>query len=231
MGRTPPRKLSSRKTQLQSGLEVETDKSFARCPDGHPLPRKTQRGRCTPLACADKLSMAEVKTHHLTKRTAEKAMSEIPGVTLAKEEDAEDRIVKVTGDEELRVKIQSARKKVWQDFLQIPIDLRGADAEKHADEELVNMLPFAVGVIKKQLLFGSEEQQERAANKVLDANGRGKRESPGASTPSIIINMANGVAGATGIQLPWRGAPEAIASTSTVISSSSSKALPPKDKT
>jgi hypothetical protein len=192
-------KLRSRKgLRTKSSLENIAESSFLRCPRGHSLPHKTDVGRCTPLSCVE--------------------ASELPRLRPDKEDSVEARIGKVRDDEVSRTQIQNVRRTVWQDFLQIPVDLKGADAEKFADEQLVDMLPFAVGVLKKQLLFGSEDQQERAANKVMDANGRGKRELGGNTTPSIIINMTQGgvataqtvdgqvvpTAAATPPGLPWR---------------------------
>ncbi len=206
MGRTPARTRKAKNQVLKSTLETVGDANFARCPSGHPLPHKTERGRCTPMYCAEKVDLPRLRHDK-------------------DDEPAEVRVAKVTGDEELRVKVQSARRTVWQNFLQIPVDLKGADAEKYADEELVSMLPFAVGVLKKQLLFGTEEQQTQASYKVLDANGKGKRESAGNSAPSIIINLPGGVGVGGQIALPWRSLSTVEGSSVTV---NEPKALPVK---
>ncbi len=185
MGKTPVKTRKSKVGSLQSTLEHRADAAFTRCPSGHPLPHRTEKGRCTPLLCAEKAGTG------LSRLRDDKVI------------DPEERLAKVKGDEEMRIKVQTSRAQVWQDFLQIPVDLKGADAEKYFDDEIVNMLPFAVGVLKKQLHFGTEEQQERAATKVMDANGRGKREAGGTTAPSIIINMVQ-ADGSTGMKLPWR---------------------------
>lgn len=174
MGRTPKKTRASSQALVKSSLQVNADAAFARCPEGHRLPNKTDRGQCSPLVCALKNGIARLRPE------------KDDGTTV------EERVGKVKGDEEMRIKIQQARKQTWQEFLQIPVDLKGGDAEKYADDELVNLLPFAVGVVKKQLLYGTEEQQERAALRVLDANGKAKKEAVGQQAPAVVINLPPG---------------------------------------
>lgn len=179
MGKTPVRTRKSKDALLKSDLEMNADSKFLRCPKGHALPNKTDQGRCTPLTCAQETGLARVRPEKM--------------------DDPEERTAKVTGDEELRIKVQSARKEVWNKFLGIPADLKGADAEKYADDEIVNLLPFAVGVVKKQLLYGTEEQQERAADRVLKATGKSMKEAAASMAPTMVINMAPGQK----FEFPW----------------------------
>lgn len=179
MGKTPVKARKSKQALLKSDLEMNADSKFLRCPKGHALPNKTDNGRCTPLSCAMETGMARVRPDKM--------------------DDPEERVTKVTGDEEMRVKVQSARKEVWNKFLGIPMDLKGAEAEKYTDDELVNMLPFAVGVVKKQLLYGTEEQQERAADRVLKATGKSAKEAAASLAPTMVINMAPGAK----FEYPW----------------------------
>lgn len=76
--------------------------------------------------------------------------------------------------------------------------LEGADAEEWADKKIVEMLPLAVAELEFQLKYGDDEQRAKAANKVLDATGRGKREN-GAGAVAPIIMIQSGAA----FQLPW----------------------------
>lgn len=202
MGKTPVKTRKSRPAQLMSSLEQRAD-AFVKCPAGHTLPHKTEKGKCTPLYCS---------------------MKGGTGMALGKVKDMtpEERITKVVVDEETRIKVQKSRAETWATFLQVPVDLKGADAEKYFDEEMVNLLPMALAVTKKNLLYGTEEQQTNAANKVMDANGRGKREAPGSTTPSIVINLGNVQVPTTvdgkvvaqvetkpaALTLPWRKAKE-----------------------
>lgn len=181
----------------QSTLEVSADEKFTRCPGNHSLPHRGNGGRCTPLYCAD-ASLPAVRIK------ADIASSDNDDV-------GEDRLAKVKSDEELRTKIQLERRQVWQKFLQIPVDLRGADAEKYADEQLVDMLPFAVGVLKKQLMFGTEDQQERAAKQVLEANGKSRKEAAASLAPTMIIQMQPG----TKFEFPW--APKTVDGSAKVV--------------
>lgn len=180
MGRTPVKARKSKKALVGSSLDALADSKFLRCPKGHGLPHKTDKGRCTPLSCAE-------------------TSGDLTRVRVDKIEDPEERVTKVAGDEELRVKVQSARKEVWNKFLGIPMDLKGAEAEKYADDELQSMLPFAIGVVKKQLLYGTEEQQERAADRVLKATGKSAKEAAASMAPTMVIQMAPG----TKFEFPW----------------------------
>ncbi len=229
----------------KSSLELEADKSFARCPNKHKLPNHTPTGRCTPVYCAavattnksEISSNAEVnETGPLVSTSADVSpdvLSSKPGAKSTKtksdlvkpSQDMDERIAKVADNEVAYTKIQAAKRAVWQDFLQIPIDLKGAEAEKYADDELVNMLPFAIGIVKKQLLFGTEEQQERAATKVLESNGRGKRDVQGNTAPAIIINLPGG----NSLNLPWRG-DKVIPGEAKLIPSTVTVSEPTKDK-
>lgn len=213
----------------KSSLENEAEKSFARCPEKHKLPNHTEFGRCTPVYCAVRVDrtvdtsspiadVVESTPHKVTKPRPPKDLVKTPV-------DTEERLAKVTDNEVAYTKIQAAKRAVWQDFLQIPIDLKGAEAEKYADDELVNMLPFAIGIVKKQLLFGTEEQQERAATKVLESNGRGKRDVQGNTAPAIIINLPGG----NQLNLPWRG-DKTVPEDAKLIPSSVTVSVPTKDK-
>jgi hypothetical protein len=81
----------------------------------------------------------------------------------------------------------------------VPDGLEGDAAEAWMDQELTKLGPKAVAALKMQLELGDDVQRERAANKVMDALGRGKRESGvGGSAPVIILT------GDAVINPPWK---------------------------
>jgi hypothetical protein len=82
---------------------------------------------------------------------------------------------------------------------EVPDGISGEEAEKWADARLVKNLPVAVAEIEFNLRYGDDAQRERAAQKVLDATGRGKGEKGNTGTsPILIVNMGGG------LSLPWR---------------------------
>ena len=157
-------------------------KSFNKCPKGHKLPRVTKKGQCTPLDCADD---AKEKVVSIVKK--EKA----PPPVVFDDED-EDELA----DSRKKLKLRASQREARRELIPAP-ELEGTDAENWADQKIVKLLPKAVAELEYQLEYGSDEQRERAANKILDATGRGKTERGGAGTaPIILLNMAPG-------QVPW----------------------------
>lgn len=100
--------------------------------------------------------------------------------------------------EHQRDKLAVKRHEKWNKFLAVPQNLTGEEAEKWADHKLASLLPQAVATLERMAKYGTEDQQERAAKQILEANGRGKRDAATASTPPIVIQVTGGVS------LPWR---------------------------
>jgi hypothetical protein len=148
------------------------------CPKGHPLPRKVKGGaQCTPLDCADEV----------------KALAVIPERNVAAAPGEDEDAVK----EQRKLALRKSQLIARREIVPIPEGLEGEGAEKWADKRIVDLLPVAVAEIEYQLKFGSDEQRERAASKIMDANGRGKQEKSVGSNQQIIINLP------AGAQLPW----------------------------
>lgn len=150
------------------------------CPKGHKLPNRTKTGRCTPLYCA-------TETKKESKEIVKKYVGEL--APLDTDEDTGDKARKL-------IAMRKSQREARREVIEAP-DLGGEEAEKWADEKIVTLLPKAVAELEYQLEYGSDEQRERAANKVLDANGRGKQDKAGAgSAPIILLNVQPG-------QVPW----------------------------
>lgn len=213
MGKLPP----SRTKPGALGMDPATQKGeaqFYRCPKGHKLPYKTANGDCTPIWCADAEGARGSKSPRKAQKEAENA------ITIATDGEVEKRLAKispehkdlaVTEGEQARTKdiVHASRalgRHVARTLLApVPDALTGADAEKFADEKIVSLLPFAAAELEYQLKFGDDGQRMKAAEKVLDATGRGKREAGGGGTaPIVMINMGGGSPGG---MTPWRAKP------------------------
>lgn len=171
---------------------------FNACPKGHALPHKGANGECTPLRCA--AGATGPKPEKPAAKTSTERSREFR--ERRKEELAEYQATdlgKADADEERRIAIAAKRHEKWMDFLGTPTGLTGDEAEKWADGKLVSLLPIAVAQIERSLKYGTEDQKDKAADKILNATGRGKREALGQSTPPIVIQLSGG-----GINLPWR---------------------------
>jgi hypothetical protein len=192
----------------------DAEANFYRCPKQHALPNRTANGECTPLWCADtdrgsrgSTSKEVVKTREA--RDAVKEAVQLKGdlhidgmlkgddetVVLAKNTAKDSKV-----DEMVRIGKGAGRFAARLSALGTPTGLQGVEAEKWADSKLVEMLPLAVAEVEYQLKFGDDAQREKAAGKVLDATGRGKKEQQGNSAPTIIL-VGAGTGGA--LNYPW----------------------------
>lgn len=173
--------------------------SFDKCPGGHELPFKGPTGDCTPVRCsmtsrqraARKETKGEKKVIVALPAKAVDALLKVDApAPLAIDDDSDDR----------RQALAAKQYEKWRQFIGVKDDLQGDEAEKWSDAKLTNLLPVAVAQVESDLKYGSPEQRARAADKILNANGRGKRDPITASAPPIVINMVNGG------DLPWRQA-------------------------
>lgn len=153
------------------------------CPAGHELPHSPMNSsaQCTPVFCSEgklEKQLKKVKSsenlHPDILTTSESTLAESA---------ADVRIAIARGEE-------SARQKI----LKTP-HLEGAEAEEWADAKILTLLPRAVSEIEWGLRFGDADTRARAASKVLDATGRGKKENGAMSVAPIILLQ--------GSQIPW----------------------------
>lgn len=208
MGKMPKPKAD------QTPSEAAAEESFYRCPGKHLLPYTTSRGECTPVYCADaergafsgnkgpdrKVRKAKERSKERLEITA-KADTVIAELVKVGDEDggeaakiaAKDQKI----DEVVRLSKAAGRYAAAKAFLNVP-DVQGPEAEGYFDKKMVDLLPVAAMVIEKQLKFGDDKQQADMAAKVMDATGRGKRESSGGGGPSIVIVSPEGA-----MKLPW----------------------------
>jgi hypothetical protein len=196
--------------------------AFYRCPKGHKLPHRTNQGECTPIYCATD-SLGAIGSNTKEVREARDAAREVKEAVqlkgdlhidgMLKGDDETVVLAKNTAkdskvDEMVRIGKGAGRFAARLSALGTPTGLQGVEAEKWADSKLVEMLPLAVAEVEYQLKFGDDAQREKAAGKVLDATGRGKKEQQGNSAPTIIL-VGAGTGGA--LNYPWmKRAPPAV---------------------
>lgn len=182
MGRLPNRRKKSAAGQSASDRDLANEAKFHRCPGGHSLPHHTNKGQCTPLYCTG------AKSGDLATATPSK-----PAPSAASD-DGDDR-----AKEEARLNRAQIRAELRKQALNVPAGLKGGDAEAWTAQKLVELSPFAAAEMEYQLMYGDDEQRSRAAARVLDSTGHGKKDlATGGAT--IIINATGGV------NLPWRAA-------------------------
>jgi hypothetical protein len=166
------------------------------CPSNHKLPNSTPKGECTPLYCALGTTLDIGKAKKAAKPKETKAL---PATTKRKErvttasEEVNDALARM----EERLALSKAKRKHFG----LTDGLEGADAEDWADKKLTALLPVAVAELEEQLTLGTPDERFRAATRVLDATGRGKREMLNNSGPSIVIVGAEVKDGQ--VVVPW----------------------------
>jgi hypothetical protein len=183
-----------------------------RCPKGHLLPNKTNRGSCTPIYCADTQGSKSARSK--TENVVRKAINDVREKVKEGADEHLDKLIKkddpyaslkknsaVEGklDESVRIGKAAGRFAARMSVLDVP-NVKGKEAEAWADERLVDLLPLAVAEKEFELKFGDDEQRSKAADRILEANGRGKRENQVASAPTILL-IGNGPQGQ--LDAPW----------------------------
>jgi hypothetical protein len=154
---------------------TQLDTSFTRCPNGHELPNAEDGIDCTSALCA---------------LNVEKPPIPVGGKMLTEQ-----------GEAEMEARRLRQRHTLTKKLVPTPEGLEGADAETYVEKKLVSLSVPAVAVLEKQLLYGTDEEQRKAARDILDATGHGKKERAGNGASLIIVNMGGGSNGPT-IDLP-----------------------------
>jgi hypothetical protein len=168
---------------------ANAEEKFNMCPEGHKLPHHGHYGECTSLYCANPSMRKKDKPSEEALAPVAPAEQEPPEL----EEIAQDAYRR----EDERLAKADARAKALQKRLKTPVGLVGADAEEDFDKGMIAALPIAKQVILKQLMYGDDKQQMEAADRVLAATGRSKREAASGQGAVIVIQAPQGVV------LPW----------------------------
>lgn len=161
------------------------------CPAGHSLPHQT----CTPVYCSvaplpqqlKQLKHQARRKEQITKEQVEEKIQELKNNTPT------FQLAESAADE--KNAIAQGRAASRHRILHTPQDLTGSDAEEWADARITSLLPLAVSEIEWGLKFGDDDMRARAASKIMDATGRGKKENGSNATAPIILLQ--------GTSIPW----------------------------
>lgn len=104
---------------------------------------------------------------------------------------------KPTGEEGEQA-LADTRLRLRQKAVNHPGPLEAAEAETYATRRIAELDVDAVAELEYALKYGSEAARERARDRILEANGHGKKDKSGGPTQLIIVN---GVV--AGTPLPW----------------------------
>ena len=195
-----------------------------RCPNGHLLPNRTDKGQCTPVFCAGSAPRAPAlvvdelpdgsrfvtlgKKGSKERRTRKEALAivsaeadkvieaMIPGTSPAMV--AARQAAQAQKAEEL-VKLAHGigRFAAMRAFLKVPEGLEGADAEQYVNRRAMSLTVDALAEVERQLKLGDDSMRREAARDILDMTGLRKKESAGAGGPVIMLVGQNGQG------MPW----------------------------
>ena len=70
-----------------------------------------------------------------------------------------------------------------------PGKLSGSDAETFVEKKMVELSVDAVIELEYAVKYGTSGERERARDRILDANGHGKRDKAGGGANLIIVHM------------------------------------------
>lgn len=171
----------------KESLDMGPVHTQAKCPKGHMLPHKTNAGQCTPVYCAGKIR---------SKKEREEGAKETGKALVRRERLQSVSEVDSELEDRLALRIQALEKK--RKYFKVPQGLTGADAEEWIDRRLVELGVDAVAELEEQLKVGTAEERARAAFRVLDSIGRGKRDIQ-ANTGPVIMLVTNGAE----VKVPW----------------------------
>lgn len=183
------------KTSLMTEDQKRVESKFGRCPKGHALPNRTNRGNCTPLFCAGSTPGKQrkakpVTTHQEMEQTkSELAVQDVGDVDQVELQVTQERMAKAV-----------TRHKARMAFAKVPEFADAKERERWVENKKEELVPLALADVEFSLKLGDAQEREKARKEVLDMTGHGKRDTGGGSTSPLII-----LAGITGnlADNPW----------------------------
>lgn len=205
--------------------EIRTVESAQlRCPKGHQLPHRTDRGNCTPVYCPDQeerpievhnrlvpqrvhgvraaaeIRKAKDKAFRRVNLEADAIIDQmIPGDSPAMV--AARKAAKVQKVEEMvRLGHSIGRFAAMRAFFKTPEGLEGAAAEEFVAKRALALSVDALMILEKNLKLGDSSEQREAARDILDMTGQRRKEAVNVGTAPIImlINPGGGP-----VAVPW----------------------------
>lgn len=151
-------------------LSAVAGDNYRQCPKGHALPRHTSWGHCNPLHCADDV----------------KALDVVPVAT--GDSSSSDQLSKAAKEGIVDSAKKALRRRSRERLVAVPEFKDAADAEDWVNRKKAELLPYALAEKEYKLLYGNDDQRDKASDYFLDAMGHGKKES-GLGTGATIILM------------------------------------------
>lgn len=220
-----------RQSVLPAGMPLDVlklESSQGRCPGGHLLPHKTNRGRCTPVHCAGSASGGAVDGSTTHVKSSEVVKTPGGSSVLAKQKadllkqlsQRADAVIErllpgqspeMQGartaaqlqkiDELHKIGHAVGRFAARQAVFKTPEGLKGAEAENYFRDEADGMLPDIIVDLKNDLRFGDDSQRREARRDLLDITGKRKQENVQGGHAMIVLVGQNGVG--TKLKIPW----------------------------
>lgn len=188
MGKLPGR---LKKTPLLTEDQKKTDAKFGRCPKGHALPHRTNKGNCTAMFC-----MGGGKAKSPSKAKKETALAVKDGLTDLAEADGEE-LAMVSS----KIAQANTRHRARLQFTKTPESFVDEKTqEEWVEAKKKSLVPLALADVEYALKLGDAQEREKARKEVLDMTGHGRKEAGNAPTQPLII-ITNGPGGLG--QNPW----------------------------
>ncbi len=202
MGKVPPRRRAG-----MSEDDVKAEASFLRCPSGHALPHRTNRGNCNPMFCSAPAKSgadpapsagepAETPTGPIQPEAPADEFTPVESRAVTKQVD-EDK--KQALDVARRIKQAHTRHEARLKYLgDVPEFKDEKEKEQWIEAKKKALIPLALLDVEYALKLGDTAERERARREVLDMTGHGKRESQNQQNQPLII-----ISGLADGGLPW----------------------------
>jgi hypothetical protein len=189
-------RLKVKRSQHMTEDQRSDEAKFGRCPKGHALPYRTNRGNCTPLFCAGSKSNNQPKAPGPASLSVKAEAKDL--ATIATDMGADD--LAVLDETVSKIAKASTRHKARMAYVKVPEFADAKEREKWVENKKSELVPLALADVEYALKLGDSQERERARKEVLEMTGHGRRDSGGGSTSPLII--LTGVTGNPGDN-PW----------------------------
>lgn len=112
-------------------------------------------------------------------------------------------------------------RKLREKLVPAPPHLEKGDESQWVVDRLAALEPWAIRELEEQLLYSRDSRERRsAADKIIDANGHGKREAQAGNAPiMVVMNVQPG-------QMPWHQTVNGQVTTNAKIAANERRPLP-----
>lgn len=201
------RKLPGKRstTDQMTEEQKEADQKFSRCPKGHALPHRTNKGLCSPLFCAGSIKGAKSTAKPVQPKPAKVKQDALEKAARGELADlgfdieaagVEEATAQTTG----KIVQAHGRYTARQAYLKVPEFKDARERDTWVENKKMELVPLALANVEYSLKLGDSIERERAGSKILDMTGHGKKDGgSGNSAPLIMLIGAPTTPG----QGPW----------------------------